>query len=289
MALVCLFGCNEVYGLDETRGLPDVDGDRIEDAKDNCPRKDNADQNDEDGDGRGDVCDQCPLVVDKDGDDFDKDGIGDACDPHPDNDRDCVVLVDTFRDPSILDDEWQVTGGGFEARDGDLVLHPNAELGSKTVSGLIDLQIIGAMDIESLDTPATSAVVAIVNRGAQLGHTCTLDSRAPTSTTDAPAILVQGFGGPPSQFKALVPSVSVGREFTIRMLTLRTMINTTPGTAVGCRAELGIAIGADLTGGALINAAPMAILAQRADVLIRSVAVSILRKDGEACPDVRYR
>ncbi len=39
----------------------DQDGDKLVNAKDNCPRAVNADQKDSDADGRGDACDTCPA------------------------------------------------------------------------------------------------------------------------------------------------------------------------------------------------------------------------------------
>jgi hypothetical protein len=39
--------------------VPDVDGDGVEDERDNCPTLANGDQHDADGDRVGDVCDQC--------------------------------------------------------------------------------------------------------------------------------------------------------------------------------------------------------------------------------------
>ncbi|MBX2912300.1 MAG: T9SS type A sorting domain-containing protein [Cyclobacteriaceae bacterium] len=69
---------------------PDVDGDGVGDAVDNCPLVANAGQVDTDGDGLGDACDDdddndgCPDVVDPNplvaDIDTDSDGIGDACD-----------------------------------------------------------------------------------------------------------------------------------------------------------------------------------------------------------------
>jgi hypothetical protein len=77
---------------------PDIDGDGIANASDNCVHVANADQTDSDGDGAGDACDpavqpadsdndtvpdtidNCPSVANPDQADMDADGIGDVCD-----------------------------------------------------------------------------------------------------------------------------------------------------------------------------------------------------------------
>ena len=67
-------------GGGDQKSLPDIDGDGIEDASDNCMNVANADQTDGDGDGFGDVCDNCIDVANADQVDGDGDGFGDACD-----------------------------------------------------------------------------------------------------------------------------------------------------------------------------------------------------------------
>lgn len=111
--MVCLVGCNQVYGLDDTRVReppgPDRDQDSIPDDDDNCADVANVDQADVDADDIGDACDGCtdcdPCAVgpshDEDGDkvpdgcdncptvpnvglaNVDNDDLGDACDPDP--------------------------------------------------------------------------------------------------------------------------------------------------------------------------------------------------------------
>lgn len=70
---------------DQTSGAfvtvgPDDDGDRINNAFDNCPTIANTDQFESDGDGLGDACDNCPTLGVADQTDTDSDGVGDSCD-----------------------------------------------------------------------------------------------------------------------------------------------------------------------------------------------------------------
>jgi hypothetical protein len=74
----------------------DDDGDKVDDALDNCRLVENPAQNDLDGDGEGDICDgdddadgvmdtrdNCVKVSNADQADRDDDFIGDVCDPEP--------------------------------------------------------------------------------------------------------------------------------------------------------------------------------------------------------------
>ncbi len=92
----CVYGQADEYN---GGGIPDTDGDGIDDETDNCPLDFNEFQEDTDGDGVGDVCDSdrdgdgidnaidnCPTLANPDQADFDSDGAGDACDADADAD-----------------------------------------------------------------------------------------------------------------------------------------------------------------------------------------------------------
>jgi hypothetical protein len=82
---------DELYPLNN----PDVDGDDVLNASDNCPTVPNTDQMDVDGDTVGDVCDNCVNTPNRDQADYDNDEIGDVCDDCTDSD------ADGFGDPGF--------------------------------------------------------------------------------------------------------------------------------------------------------------------------------------------
>lgn len=117
---VLLLGCNQAFDLapttlqpaaDATAGpdAPDQDQDGVPNSEDNCPAVANPGQGDADADTHGDVCDNCPLIANP-GQEHggDSDAIGDLCDPHPTLNGDCLILVDTFTDPTTFAAHWLV-------------------------------------------------------------------------------------------------------------------------------------------------------------------------------------
>ena len=98
-------------------GNPDVDGDGVPNALDNCPNTPNPGQENEDGDALGDACDPCP--VDANNADADGDGVGDACDPNPTLPGDHLVFFEGFHHG--VPPTW-TTSTGITAMNDDVVL-----------------------------------------------------------------------------------------------------------------------------------------------------------------------
>ncbi len=131
--LVLVAACNPTFALDATKLDPDAamidtDGDGVLDAIDNCIGDVNPDQADEDRDTVGNACDNCPLVANADQQDLgDGDGVGDRCDPHPADNRDCLIVFDSFDDPAAFDTHWSLVSdpagrGTIDAQPGYVVL-----------------------------------------------------------------------------------------------------------------------------------------------------------------------
>lgn len=109
-------------GCNSDAGEPDLDGDYVADATDNCSYVGNADQRDHDGDGRGDACDRCPHLASTTDRDDDGDGVGDDCDPRPLQDGDSIAKWEGFYDDDSIatwigQGAWSVADGALTQSD----------------------------------------------------------------------------------------------------------------------------------------------------------------------------
>jgi hypothetical protein len=196
VVLLCLAGCNQIYGLDNTilvendrddDGLLDVidncvdvsnplqenqDGDALGDACDPCVQGANSD---EDSDGLLDGCDNCPYLANVDQANVDGDDLGDVCDP--DNAVHHVrVRFDGFAEPLTAAwipgyADWEVVDGAVHA-----VIDPPVDdygLWSRTIEAIgTSWMIETAVEVE--DTAGTYAGLYTRVRIGSPEHACYL-------------------------------------------------------------------------------------------------------------------
>jgi hypothetical protein len=246
--LILVAACDPVLGIAHTTlavdALADSDGDGILDAVDNCPSVPNPQQLDLDNDGVGDACDNCPLVANLDQTaDVDRDGVGDLCDPHPTLAGDCLLVLDTFADPSMFAQHWLA----LESYPGDVVpiangvqVFPGSVIGAyagfvarddqgTTLTGTYAVQLVGAADFS---TYAHVAVVSNLSAANDATHyACELEWDPSPPRVDAFAIWGNlGIGSELSTDPA-------GDAMFLRL------VPPDPGdAAVHCRADYGFAI-----------------------------------------------
>ena len=156
--LLLASGCNQLFDLKETRltdaGIVDRDLDGVADDVDNCPDLENRLQANDDEDQLGNDCDNCPIRTNSTQDDFDADLIGDACDPHPANQGDCLVLVDSFDDPASLA-HWSAATSG-------------AEPTISAVAGGVQIAVAETVDVTyttALDGPLSVQLTSVFDAG----------------------------------------------------------------------------------------------------------------------------
>lgn len=160
LSFVCLAGCNQIYGLDETR-LP-------------------TDDNDEDIDGPHNADDNCPSVPNSDQADADGDDVGDVCDPHPAAPGDTIAARFFFNAPARDAKDWRATNWGF--RDGyaeQPAVDANGELAAlRTLEGT-------SLIVEAAFVPTGLASAQFGNElGVRLdgGHRCFVNLQGPDMT-----------------------------------------------------------------------------------------------------------
>lgn len=247
-----LAGCNQVFEVHNTvvlDALLDTDGDGVPDVYDNCPMVANPTQSDLDCDKVGDACDNCPLVSNLDQADFDGDGVGDQCDPHPKSASDCLVVVDTFRDPSQFAANWTVLHdpadtpevtpasgavcglGGAPLQTTAIQLVPHAGFSV----GVVAKGFTGPVAIDALGTDLlTTGFVGVVAEEPDLSN----GFRCQLNVTNLWNVVEQN-GGIMYYPSNLVPAEALGDGFLLRLAVTPTSGNN---VNVSCRVDFGISV-----------------------------------------------
>ena len=291
---VGLVGCNQIYGLDPTRLIPDapstmepdLDQDGIADRDDNCVDRANPAQSDVDHDGIGDACDDCPLLANKQGSDFDADGIGDFCDPHATT-KDCVLVVDAFVDPDNFAASWTVegdtNGGKVEHARNSAHLVPatasSIAITTRDAPGMVDVQLLGNAQ-QSIEFSTSSGYDAVTQP-----DTCKLQYIAGSSTT----LQLDGLnpGSPPSP-KSLTPTNPLNHELYVRMQTA-VLDAGNPRRRVSCRIDFGIAVGLDQNAFDTVAQGAVRLTARQGAMVINAVMYTRLSNANETCASTVFR
>lgn len=301
---LALAGCNQVFGVDHTQLAPDadvdLDDDQIADDVDNCRAIANPSQSDDDSDGIGDRCDNCPLVENTSQVDSDGDAIGDVCDPHPLQGGDCLVLFDSFDDPTAFDARWHVVTNvatpplpspgevrlSASMDDEYLVLLPRIADGG-VLDGRFDVQSLMRATLSSTGAEAgvvSNFAAATMNR---YGYLCT----AVRSQTDMPA-LVQAYAAP---MQNGTPGLSLqlmsSRPLDDRLLARSGLEDAFMNPLVRCRIDHGVALGVATiqdTSMQLWNDGEPGIAVFQADVTVHAAAFYRYAPGG-TCPPAEIR
>jgi hypothetical protein len=260
VACLALVGCNQLYGLDQTRLVDapppgdslDMDQDGVADSVDNCVDVANTIQSDIDADDAGDACDPCSFrfdpALDRDTDtvaaaadncpgisnpnqlDADGDGIGDACDPNPSTADVRRCFADFWVD---VQQSWRLTGPwkvlGTEAS--AAIFHTPAD-GTPfwlpaVASGLAPSQIALQVLVSSPTTTALDAHAGIAIGAADESAFTACELVATTTSlklriTDALGFNEISVANPGQQMSVTLDYRRVGGEVAVRCTTSRT-------------------------------------------------------------------
>ena len=288
-ALVLLVaGCNQLYDLrpTEVADAVDSDGDGLIDDRDNCPHVANPDQRDEDADSVGDACDNCPLLANAQQEAIgDHDALGDVCDPHPLDDGDCLLLLDSFTDPAVFAAHWEVVSSEVaptvRPSPGEVSIEPILFAGGIAVvarDGVplgerLDVTAVGRLDHVS---PGGSVEVAAVTNLAKIGDGFRCDLM---NGLRGLGVIAQ-YPGTVNAPGVPLSAVPVGPSIVFRLATEIMAGNV----QVHCRVDYGLAAGAADTPYINVSPAGGAGMLTTDDPLVLE-AISISRfQPGESCP-----
>lgn len=223
--------------------LPDADQDGIPDLGDNCPATPNGSQSDVDGDAIGDACDNCPVVANTtQGDVGDGDGIGDACDPRPKFAGDCLVLLETFRDPAAFAADWQIVddSGTGQVVVGETGVSITPAAGTEV--GLL-AKIDGALLSGIYDVQARAKVVPGTGRFTVAGNALDSVRRGLTCGNDDTSLYAELHTATMTMTStSMLSSAPLGDDLVLRI----GILPGNPGELLDrCRTEYGLAIGLD--------------------------------------------
>ncbi len=278
-ACLVLVACNPVFGITPTIALDatveelDTDGDGVPDLTDNCRDVPNPDQSDEDQDGVGDACDNCPLVANTSQDNVgDHDAVGDACDPRPTMDGDCLVLLDSFVDPTAFAQNWTIlpatAGPQATAEPGDIRLVPTGGSIGVLANGfpsLADLEIKAKATLAvGGDLIAVASATSNIGPDPYRGYGCDLQAANVVSE-----VYVGGAGDEAFSIPLSAPAVT---DTILIRLTFPDTTATMP--SIECRADYGVAVGdSPLTPSATPAPGGVGVVAVRTTVEIDAIAI----------------
>lgn len=284
LVLLACVGCNQLFDLQQSEiaVAPDRDSDGTPDTTDNCIDVAN-DQRDTDADGIGDACDNCVHVANSGQEHAgDGDALGDVCDPHPIDDGDCLLLVDSFSDPASFDAHWRV-------RSDDAVPELHIDAGavqlvpSATSTGLaivaddmppVRLDVTVLATLPALTQPVAAFTNAISNTD---GDRCIVQRE----TSGVPSILAYPSGLGPSS-RAKLSSVPIREQFLLRHAT-RTLANG--NFEMRCRVDYGVGVAAfqARTSPSVDKGGASGVITTHDPITIHAIAFSRFQP-GVACP-----
>ncbi len=239
--VLCLLGCNQIFGLKPTRVIDAAPPPDVPDAP-RCAGQD------EDGDGYPDLCDNCPSVPNPDQANSDGDDLGDACDPDqpgaPAAQR--LVFFEGFGDPSTLahlsceDGSWQIDHGQLVQT--DPAVHPFGTCLFATTPTAMIYAVVAHVTVSSAIVSGYNAAGVMFSSPAPPppmppdGFACEHSQTAGSPALDLAALQQSGFGPLPGESvarPALVGSFTITATYDHALYTCGDGQPALPPTASG--------------------------------------------------------